>query len=191
MLIEMQGFTLPEVLLAMSVGSMIALAAAKAYPVLRQQSVTLNHYYRLESTLRQLAFGIEKDIRRAGFCAGACKGKSLVIGHSKGEAHASCVISTYDLNRNGRWEETGSEAERFAYRLRQGALESQRGVSHCNGSGWERLLDHQEIQIDTFRLDLQPGRHHTRLVTLSLAGHSTLRPDITRALSWSIRVETP
>jgi prepilin peptidase dependent protein B len=34
-----RGFTLPEVMLALTFGSLIALAAAKTYPVLRQHSV--------------------------------------------------------------------------------------------------------------------------------------------------------
>ena len=66
-----RGFTLPEVMLALVFGSVIALGAAKTYPLLRQQSVAVGQHFRLESTLRQLAFGIEKDLRRAGFAPGS------------------------------------------------------------------------------------------------------------------------
>lgn len=186
MLASSQGFSLPEALLAMVFGSLVALAAAKTYPLLRQQSVTLGHYYRLELALRQLAFGIEKDLRRTGFCAGDCYGQPLLIGQHRGEANASCVIVRYDLNRNGRWERGGSEAEQFAYRLRQGALERQRGVSHCHGGGWERLLDHQQIHIDSFRIDMLPGRHRRQAVHLSLTGHATARPHIQRTLTVTV-----
>lgn len=66
-----RGFTLPEVMLALVFGSVIALGAAKTYPLLRQQSVAVGQHFRLESTLRQLAFGIKKDLRRAGFAPGS------------------------------------------------------------------------------------------------------------------------
>lgn len=189
MLASSRGFTLPEALLAMAFGSLVALAAAQTYPVLRQQSVALGQYYRLELALRQLAFAIEKDLRRAGFCAGGCHGQPLIISQHRGEARSSCVIVRYDLNRNGRWESSGSDAELFAYRLRQGALEHQRGVSHCNGSGWERLIDHQQIHIDTFRIDMQSGRHRRQAVSLSLTGHAAVRPHIQRTLSVSVSLE--
>lgn len=80
MLTVERGFTLPEVMLALVFGSVIALGAAKTYPLLRQQNVAVGQHFRLESTLRQLAFGIEKDLRRAGFCAGQCAGRPLLIG---------------------------------------------------------------------------------------------------------------
>ncbi|BFO11591.1 hypothetical protein GGER_41010 [Serratia rubidaea] len=60
MLTPSRGFTLPEVLLAMAAGSLIMLAATKAYPALRQQSAAFLGAYQLELRLRQAAFGIEK-----------------------------------------------------------------------------------------------------------------------------------
>lgn len=69
-----RGFTLPEVMLALVFGSVIALGAAKTYPLLRQQNVAVGQHFRLESTLRQLAFNIEKDLRRAGFAPDSAPG---------------------------------------------------------------------------------------------------------------------
>lgn len=66
-----RGFTLPEVMLALTFGSLLALAAAKTCPLLCQQSVAVGQHYRLE-VLRQLAFAMEKDLRRARCCAGQC-----------------------------------------------------------------------------------------------------------------------
>jgi prepilin peptidase dependent protein B len=186
-----RGFTLPEVMLAMTFGSLIALAAAKTYPLLRQQSVSVGQHYRLESVLRQLAFGIEKDLRRTGFCAGQCQGRALFIDRAEGEATGSCVIIAYDLNRNGRWENSGADAEYFGYRLRQGALEGQRGVSQCRGNHWERLLDQEEVQIDTFSLSVQPENAGRQAIILALNGHSTSGEGIQRSLSWVINMEAP
>ncbi|CAI1713994.1 Type II secretory pathway, component PulJ [Serratia grimesii] len=183
-----RGFTLPEVMLALTFGSLIALAAAKTYPVLRQHSVDVGRHYRLESVLRQLAFGIEKDLRRAGFCAGQCRGKPMLISHASGEAADSCVIVAYDIARNGRWEASGADASYFGYRLRQGMLEGQRGVKHCSGTGWERLLDNDEVRIETFSLKVNTGDRGKTWVALALTGRSKANSGIRRSLHWAINM---
>ncbi|WON76017.1 prepilin peptidase-dependent protein [Serratia sp. UGAL515B_01] len=185
-----RGFTLPEVLLAMTFGSLIALAAAKFMPILRQQTVDMGRYYRLELVLRQLAFAIEKDLHRAGFCAGQCQGTAMLIAGAVGESSDSCVIVAYDLNLNGRWEMAG-EAEYFGYRLRAGALEGQRGVTHCRGTGWERLLDQEEVRIESFSVSHQPQSNGKSLVTFRLSGRSTVQQNIQRSLEWAVSIETP
>ncbi|AHG19248.1 N-terminal cleavage protein [Chania multitudinisentens RB-25] len=183
-----QGFTLPEVMLAMTFGSLIALAAAKTLPVLRQQTADVGRHYRLELVLRQLAFGIEKDLRRAGFCAGQCQGRALTIGNAEGEASNSCVIVAYDLNRNGQWD-NAADAEYFGYRLRAGALEGQRGVTQCRGNGWERLHDPEEIRITTFSISEIAGNGGKPLVLFSLGGHSNTRESIQQRLEWIVSME--
>ncbi|NIH11357.1 MAG: prepilin peptidase-dependent protein [Serratia symbiotica] len=181
-----RGFTLPEVMLALTFGSLLALAAAKTHPLLCQQSVAVGQHYRLELLLRQLAFAMEKDLRRAGFCAGQCAGRALLIDHAPGEAAGSCVIVAYDINRSGQWASTGDNAGYFGYRLRQGSLEGQRGVSHCNETGWERLLDHHEVRIELFNVVVSKGNSGKILARLTLAGCSTADSSIRRRLSWAI-----
>lgn len=183
-----QGFTLPEVMLAMTFGSLIALGAAKTLPVLRQQTTDVGRYYRLEQVIRQLAFGIEKDLRRAGFCAGQCQGQALLIGNAEGEVPGSCVIVAYDLNRNGQWENTG-DVEYFGYRLRAGTLEGQRGVTQCRGNGWERLHDPEEIHINAFSVSEKVGNDGKSLVLFSLGGRSTVRENIHQRLEWVVSME--
>lgn len=185
-----RGYTLPEMMLAMTFGSLIALSAAKTFPIFRQQSSDLWLHSRLEWVLHQLASDIEKDLRRSGFCAGQCKGQPLLIGHATGEAPGSCVIIAYDLNRNGHWESTSTvDAEYFGYRLRAGALEGQRGVTQCQGNAWERLLDQQEVQIDTFSVVETQGKGRKTLITLNLSGRSTVRANIQHHMSVAISKE--
>ncbi|MGO4745759.1 prepilin peptidase-dependent protein [Serratia quinivorans] len=183
-----RGFTLPEVMLALTFGSLITLAAAKTYPVLRQHSVDVGRHYRLESVLRQLAFGIEKDLRRAGFCAGQCRGQPILISRVPGEAAGSCVIVAYDITRSGRWETLGADAGYFGYRLRQGMLEGQRGVKHCRGTGWERLLDNDEVRIDAFSVKTNQGDSGKTWATLALSGRSKADGGIRRSLVWAVNM---
>lgn len=185
-----QGFTLPEVMLALTFGSLITLAAAKVLPLLRQQTVDAGQHYRLEQVLRQLAFVIEKDLRRSGFCAGQCQGQPLLIGNATGEAAKSCVIVAYDLNRNGQWEK-GGDAEYFGYRLRAGALEGQRGVMQCNAPGWESLLDQQQARIDSFTVSQITGGEGGSRLMLGLSGHVALREDIRSRLEWAVTIGEP
>lgn len=165
-----QGFTLPEVLMAISIGSMLMLSAAQLYPLLRQRSQSLGRHFQLDQLLRGTAFNIEKDLQRAGFCNGECQGKAVAIGNSEGERANSCVIIAYDLNRNGRWDPPGSsEPDYFGYRLRQGGIETQRGTDSCTGGGWEKLLDPSEVQVTEFNVTdtLASERGHLYSITLS------------------------
>lgn len=167
-----QGFTLPEVMIAMGIGSMLMLSTAQIYPLMRQRSQSLGWHYQLEQLLRQTTFAIGKDIRRAGFCNGNCEGKSFIIGNAAGEAASSCIIVIYDLNRNGIWDKAGtSESEYFGYRLRQGGIEIQRGADDCGGSGWEKLLDPAEVNVTRFMVTEVAETVSGRLYSLQLEAH--------------------
>lgn len=148
-----QGFTLPEILLAMGIGSVVMLAAAGSYPAIYQQGQRLRQLFWLDHALHQVADTLEKDLRRAGFCAGAACGRHAIrlsTAPGAGAGAGGCIVLAYDLNRNGRWEPAGPEAETFGYRLVAGALETQRGVAHCGGTGWERLFDPAEVTVTGF-----------------------------------------
>lgn len=178
------GFTLPEVMMAMGLGSMLMLSAAQIYPMMRQRSQSLGRHYQLDQLLRQTAFTMEKDLRRAGFCNGICEGKPVIIGNADGEAAGSCVIAIYDLNRNGKWESPGTaESEYFGYRLRQGGIEIQRGASGCSGSGWEKLLDPAEVSVTRFNVTEQTSGSAGHLFTLHLEARWSRNPFIHQQVS--------
>jgi len=175
------GFTLPEVMLAMGIGSMLLLGAAQTFPLLRQHSQDLAQRFQLDQLMRKTLFTLEKDLRRAGYCAGKCQGKAVVISHYPGEAKDSCVLLAFDLNNNGRWEEVDrANSEYFGYRLREQAIETQRGVHHCDGSGWERLLDPAEVIVSRFHLTQTYSHDKPALFVVEIAAH--WRPKATAEL---------
>lgn len=185
MWIKQRGFTLPEVLMALSIGSMLMLGSAQLYPLLRQRSQNLSHHFQLDQLLRSAVANIEKDLLRSGFCNGDCNGSATVLGQSTGEPSHSCVIIAYDLNRNGRWEPAGNDnAEYFAYRLRSGAIETQRGAASCQGSGWEKLLDPAEVNVTNFKVTKLLTPRGNPLFTLNISAHWRGAPTVHR------RVET-
>ncbi|WP_042839686.1 prepilin peptidase-dependent protein [Yersinia aldovae] len=188
--IPAMGFSLPEVMLALSIGSLIVLSATQVFPKLLKQVSMLQHHYRLELVMRQVIAVLEKDIHRAGFCRGECLGNAVTTGNYLGEMKDSCVIVAYDLNRNGRWEGAKhQESEYFGYRLRNRALEGQRGELNCHGSGWERLFDPQEVTVTHFSvnyLSRQPSDTGT-FFSVRLAGQKTGNPAIRYQITHLVR----
>ncbi len=188
-----RGITLPEMMIAISISSLIMIGAAQTYPLLRQQVAFLSQSGRLDQVMRQVMFRIEKDLRRAGFCNGSngsCKENAITIASKSGEPAGSCVIVAYDFNQNGKWEVPShpTESEYFGYRLRRGALEGMRGVANCQESGWGKLLDPQEIVVTRFLVVRQPGAARTgaakkSVFRLQLAGHWAKHPKIHRQIS--------
>ncbi|MCC3719785.1 prepilin peptidase-dependent protein [Rouxiella badensis] len=185
-----KGFTLPEVMLAMGIGSMLIMGAMQFLPMLRQRTQQLSQHYQLDQLLRQTARTLQKDFRRSGFCAGTCSGKSIVIGQASGEAKNSCIVVAYDLNRNGRWEPVGhAESEYFGFRLRSGMLESQRGVNGCNAIGWERMLDPSEVSFSQFQVATTLGEGGDPLIILNMAANWKKNPAISTRLDTWVKVQ--
>ena len=182
------GFTLPEVMLALSIGSIIVLAASQVFPKLRHQITLLQQRYHLELVLSQAMAVLEKDLRRAGFCQGECQGNAITTHHYSGEMPDSCLILAYDLNRNGRWEgEKHTESEYFGYRLRNKGLEAQRGERNCAGSSWENLLDPKEVIITHFSVRKLPESASSQMYIVQLAGQKTAHSAVRHQLIYTIR----
>lgn len=171
------GFSLMEVLLAMLMGSVMIIASMQLYPTLRRHSQnTLRHFW-LEQRFHQALFALEKDLRRAGFCASTCYGNVVTLGQFPGEPVNSCTIVAYDFNRRGGAPQS---RETFGYRLRAGAWETQVSIADCSGSGWERRLDPQEVTITRFEVIARRNTAGPVLYEVHLAGHWFRRPDIAR-----------
>jgi len=191
------GFTLPEVMLAMGIGGMLLLGSAQTFPLLRQRSQDLAQRFQLDQLMRQTLFTLAKDLRRAGYCAGICQGKAVVLGHYPGEAKDSCVLLAFDLNNNGHWEGVDrSNSEYFGYRLRQQAIETQRGVRTCDGNGWERLLDPTEVSVSRFHVaqTAPPGKQAFFVVDIAahwrqktIAEHAVMPMEVKQVIAGQIR----
>lgn len=185
---QIAGFTLPEMMLALSFGSLIVLSATQVFPKLSRQISVLQQHYRLELVMYQAMGALEKDLRRAGFCHGQCQGKAIITDNYPGETAHSCLIVAYDLNLNGGWEGAKhQESEYFGYRLRNKALEGQRGELNCQGSGWEKLFDPQEVTVTHFSVNHLSGSVSEPNFTVRLSGHKTGNPAIHRQITYIIR----
>lgn len=61
-------------------------------------------------------------------------------------------------------------------------------MSQCDGGGWERLLDHDEVRIERFHVAIARGNHGATLARLMLAGRSASDARIGRSLSGSVEM---
>lgn len=146
--VKQQGFSLTEVLIAMVISSVLLMTAARFLPALQRSIMLITRQQELEEELWLRINGIGKHLQRAGYCAGKCEGEALKIG-LRGE----CVIVQWDENSNGRWDTMPSAAaEQTGFRLNDGALETLRGATQCEGKGWEKMTDPDRLRVQRFQV---------------------------------------
>lgn len=180
-----RGFSLTEVLVALVFGGVIMLAAMQVYPALRRQSQTTLHYFRLDQQLHQVSAVLEKDLRRAGFCAATCQGNAVTLSQLPGEPANSCIIIAYDFTRGSSGPRN---RETFGYRLRAGAIETMVGAQHCSGNGWERLLEPRVVRVTHFAVIARrqpPGSTQpfgSTLYEIQMAARWPKQPEVARQL---------
>ncbi|MBD8106948.1 prepilin peptidase-dependent protein [Erwinia persicina] len=168
--VKSQGFTLLETLIALAVSSILMVGAMRTLPQLQSQNLRLMLRAQLYEELQQMMHTLEKAVRRAGYCHGRCQG----IGMQGIRVASGCLLVRWDENSNGQWEAAGHEnSEVWGYRLRASSLEAQRGVTECQGSGWERLNDPRTSGISAFQV-IRSGRQ----VKVMLSGFTYRFPDI-------------
>lgn len=145
----MRGFTLLEVLIAMAISTILLLGASRLLPALQFGIMQQMRQQALEEDLWQQLFTIAKHLQRAGYCAGdSCGSEPLNLA-----ASGECLIARWDGNSNGRWETSpADDADSIGFRLKSGALETQRGAANCEGSGWYKMSDPASMIITRFQV---------------------------------------
>lgn len=193
-----RGFSLPNLLLWLTLGSLITLASLGAVSQLIYQAQQQYQRYYLTYTLQQHLNTMATLLKRAGFIYRATTRQSsqisrplpapLVVGHYPGEPAASCLLLYYDRNRNGLLgaKHPPGLAETLGYRLRQGNLETQQGITACHSSGWEDLVDERVITVQRFQV-LHP--RGASWAELTLQAYLTRQPQITQRLQAFIQLE--
>ena len=158
------GFSLLEVLIAMTISSVLLLSAARFLPALQAAMHRQTRQQALEEAVWQHLFTLGKHLQRAGYCQGSCSGEPLAIGRQ-----GACAIVQWDANSNGRWEHSPlSEAEQTGFRLQSGVLETRQGAESCEEKGWDKLTDPATVSVQRFTVSRQSQGILAPIVTVTL-----------------------
>ncbi|HBL4692370.1 prepilin peptidase-dependent protein [Citrobacter sedlakii] len=177
-----RGFSLLEVLIAMAIGSVLLLGAARFLPALQRDILQHTRRLSLEDDVWQRVYTVAKHLQRAGYCYGSCKGKGLFIAQQ-----GQCVIAQWDANGNGIWErEPLKDAEQIGFRLSGSALETLRGARSCTDKGWDKMTDPDTVQITGFVVERQDTAGFSPELTLRLRGESRARPRMAIDVLYSV-----
>lgn len=96
--VNRKGFSLLEVLIAMTISSILLLSTSRFLPGLQRGVLLQSGQQELEDEVWQRLFAIGKQFQRAGYCAGHCQGQGMIIGRQ-----GRCAIVLWDANSNGQW----------------------------------------------------------------------------------------
>lgn len=168
-----RGFTLLEVLIAMAIGSVLLLCAARFLPGLQMAMLRQTRQQALEDDVWQRLYTVAKHVQRAGYCRGVCNGQPLMI-----NPQASCIIVQWDGNSNGVWDSApAKEADQMGFRLQDGALESRRGAASCQDKGWDKMTEPDAMVVEQFSVTWQRHNGYHSEVTIALEASVAGHPD--------------
>lgn len=180
--ISERGFSLPEVLIAMAISSVLLLGTARFLPALQRDLLQQTRKLALEADLWQRIYTVAKHLQRAGYCRGSCQGEGLSIAES-----GKCVIVQWDANNNGVWEnEPTKDAEQIGFRLNNNVLETLRGAKNCSGKGWDKMTDSDVVQIVTFKVERQEIAGFAPELKVQLRGVSKVVPQMMAEALFSV-----
>lgn len=150
--VRQRGFSLIEILIAMAISSLVCISAMSALPVLFKQTYRSYFQYQLDREVRHVLLSMEKDFRRIGYCGNKhCEGDPIKITSKLlSQGNNSCIIFAYDQDLSGKWVDSKAkkvDSDYFGYRLNNEKLESNRNVSHCDGTRWQSLLDDKLVKV--------------------------------------------
>ena len=199
-----RGLSIIELMIGLAIGALILLGlAAGAARVLRGENVSSA---KLDNELRNAAFVVERELRRAGYWGGALAG--LAAGPAAysnpfsaiDTDTAGCVLFTYDANGNGKLD-TASPDERYGFALSNGTLYMRTGGASfsCGASSpdWQPLTDASLVRVASFsvtRADTPvpiPRRSQSvivRQLTVTLGGALVKDPSVSQSVATTIRV---
>lgn len=206
-----RGLTLVELLVGAAVGLLVVAAAGSVVAAQQAAARRVQAEARLMQDLRGAAELVSRDLRRAGHWAAAASGirrgdePPLANPHTE-IAPASGAASAIALSfSTGAGDPSNvEEDERFGFRLRSGAIETQLGVRN-----WQALSDPGIVIVTSFavvpRVDESelatfcarpcspgsttcPPRQQVRSYAIGLAGRSPVDALVTRELRTVVRV---
>ena len=179
--VNRKGFSLLEVLIAMTISSILLLSTSRFLPELQRGVLLQSGQRELQDEVWQRLLAMGKQFQRAGYCAGHCQGQGVIIGRQ-----GRCAIVQWDANSNGQWDSTASENDSTGFRLEAGTLETLRGATSCEGKGWDKVTNPDAIIIDTFQVVRQDVSGFSPVLTVNMRAASKSEPQTVVNASYSV-----
>ena len=206
-----RGISIVELLVASAIGLVVVAAAGSVVASHHVAARRLQTEARLMQDLRAATELVARDLRRAGHWSAAAsavrRGDEPAIANPHAAiapASAASSAATLSFSTTDGDAAAVDDDDRFGFRLRGGAIEMQLGARN-----WQALSDPGTLVVTAFSVEprLQeadlatfcerpcaagsttcPPRQQVRSYAVTLAGRSTLDPQVTRALRSSVRV---
>ena len=201
-----------ELLVGLAVGLFIAAAGVTLMAGNLRENRALMLESRLMQDLRTASDIITRDLRRAGYWAGAVAAVQVPVGMAAPanpyvavtpSAAASDAVS-FAFSRDATENHSLDSNEQFGFRLRRGVIEMQLGSGN-----WQALTDANTVVVSEFRvvpsvqdIDLSnqctracvagdascPPRQQVRSLSVSIAARSSADARVQRSLNSSVRL---
>jgi len=208
-----RGFSLVELLVGLAVGLLAVAAVATLFAAQLREQRALWLEARLMQDLGGAADLIARDLRRAGYWGDAAAGVWTPGAAPRTNPYAAAPLAAasdavaYAYSRDATENHAVDDAERFGWRLRDGAVELLLG-----GGRWQALTDASLLTITDFSLtpsveeiDLSglcvrpcdaaaaaagtcPPRQQVRSMALRIAGRAAGDARVTRAVEMRVRL---
>lgn len=212
-----QGLTLVELMISLTVSMIIVSGLLNLYLSAIESGKSLHDSSLLTQEVRALRGVLVSDIRRAGFWAWdpvtgpgdiwnnpfVAVGSDLSIAAASGEPADSCILYSYDLNKNGSLD----VGENFGFRLSAKTVQAyDSGAFSCTDGTWTNLtspelnvsaltfslretcLDVLAETTETCPCDTGDVCQHIRSVDMNLAASLALETSLSHTLSDSIHI---
>ncbi|NVK54639.1 MAG: prepilin-type N-terminal cleavage/methylation domain-containing protein [Alteromonadaceae bacterium] len=179
-----RGYTLIENIIALTIGAGVVAAAGALVSTSLKVNSRMLQTSRLNEELGNIVSLITSDIQRAGYSGAASIrlttdpaavmpfNQPVKVSEFNGEQSDSCIVFTYDRNRNGQLN-SAAPNEYFGYRLRDNSIEIRLDGAACDEPGWEDLTDNDIVKVTELRFSLavmRANRLSWQTVVLHIAG---------------------
>lgn len=196
------GFGLVDMMIAMTLSVVMLGGMLSAYVATINGHGNVAKIARLDHEMHALMELMSRDIRRAGSHGNP---SALATGASNpftldtpaaytSESANSCLTFSYDLDADGSLD-TGSDDERFGFRLKNKVIQMRRAGLDCTMDGspanWEDVTDGSVVEITglSFTATNTTAEDMTlRRMQVQLSGRLKNDPDVSRTLTKTVRI---
>lgn len=158
-----------ELLIGLFVGLIVVAGMLRFLWSLSNYSTKTLKTVRLDYELQSAMNIMTNDIRRAGYWAnsanmiatGANTNPFMASGTDLSTPSSSCILFTYDYDKNGSLPaiNTGTNDERFGFRLSNGAIQARANVDSsfdCSAGTWENITNPDLMTVSSLTYTLTP-----------------------------------